>query len=159
MKLDEMLLPKLADWQPQGPGPHHLSVSADGWTGVVAAQRCDELGCRVWELTLRASAQPTLDEAGLRTWADRVACRVSGLPELLRVVEVDVIQGQALLRSREASRRKDGLAYFEVLLKASGEACCRRFRTTTQPKERREQVAFDLTHEVLAKLALDLVNS
>src|SRR5262245_49727127 len=156
MTLAESLLPRLSDWRPAGDGRHSWSESlaAHGWTVQLAADKADTLSCLVWELTLTRSAEPP---AGLtlKGWADAVAARVGGLMEPLAVHEVDVTRDEAVLRSTSPTTRGGALAYYEVRLHGLGKAVVRRFRATTATPGR-EQVAFALTHEALAKLAGDI---
>jgi len=155
MTLAETLLPKLSDWQPAGDGRHSWSDALPGgWTVHVAADKTDTLSCLVWELTLtRADAPPpglTLDG-----WAAGIAARVTGLVEPLKLYEVDAARDEAVLRSDAPSTRAGKLAYYEVRLHGLTRAVVRRFHATMETPGR-EQVAFALTHEVLAKLAADL---
>jgi hypothetical protein len=85
-----------------------------------------------------------------------VADRATGLLEDLKVVEVDRPRGQALLRSEAPVSRGEDLFYYEVLLTATGAANLRRYSAPNQGPGKREQVAFALTHEALAKLSRDL---
>jgi hypothetical protein len=151
MSLANTLLEKLADWHPQG--RQQLVVPGEPWTVVLAADRSDQVGCLVWELTLRRAAAPGTP---LAAWAERVAGRVTGLLEPLKLLEVDALRDEALLRSEEPAQRGDKLFYYELLLKGRGEALLRRYHGTRQGNGRREQVAFALTHEALAKLVTDL---
>jgi hypothetical protein len=157
MTLNERILQKLADWQPT-PGSRQTLAVADeeaGWALNLAADRHDELGTAVWEMTLqRRTAPPARAADDLKNWATRAAGRVSGLLETLRVVEVDVQRDEALLRSTEPTRRGGMPYYYEVLLKGLQQATVRRYHGS--PEGRREQVAFLLTHEALAKFAADL---
>lgn len=154
MTLNEPLLQKLSEWRPEGSGRQLLAVSdpASGWTASVTAERVDATGCLVWELALRR------DRAGtdLAAWAKRAASRVTGLVEPLKVVEVDPARGEALLRSDEPSTRADQLFYYEAILNRAGSATVRRYQASHQLGSHRQQHAFSLTHEVLAKLAADL---
>ena len=153
MILDETVLQRLAEWQPPG-GRQTLNLpTAAGWSLALTADRHDELGSRVWELTLQRSRAPA--GAKVADWAQRVADRATGLLELLQVVEVDAPAGVALLRSQEADRRGDRLSYYEVLLKYATEASVRRYQALADGGKR-EQVAFALTNEALAKLVADL---
>jgi hypothetical protein len=154
MTLNDTLLQKLADWHP-APGRQTLAVAdeAAGWSVVLAAEQNDRLGCLVWELTLRLDRPP----APLADWAATVADRVTGLLEPLRVVEVDPERGAAQLRSDEPSRRADRPVYYELLLERPAQATLRRYQGGGPAGERREQVAFALTHEVVAKVVADLV--
>jgi len=158
MTLAELVLANVAEWRPSG-GRQTLNIpdQGAGWGVALTADRSDELGCLIWEMTVRRSSPPA-ERGGvaLRTWADRVADRVTGLLEPLKVVEVDVQRDEALLRSEEPATRKEQLFYYEVRLHGGGEAVVQRYRSSHQGGQRREQVAFALTHEAVAKLAADL---
>jgi hypothetical protein len=157
MTLDVILLEKLAKWRP-GKGRQTLNVPDEGagWTVSLAADRADELGCLVWEMTVRRSAPLSGgDAAALRAWSDRAARRARGLLEMLKVVEVDAERDEALLRSDSPAARGEDRFYYEIHLKGTGVAVVRRYRGSLTPGKR-EQVAFALTHEALARLAADL---
>jgi hypothetical protein len=158
MTLAETVLQKVADWRPSGDKRQALLIpdGGSGWAIEVQADRCDELGCRVWELTLRRNRKTEVASGALQTWADRTARQVTGLLEALRVVEVDPLRNEALLRSATPARRGEMISYFEVLLRGTKSATLRRFRAYQEPSHRREQIAFTLTHESLAKVVTDL---
>jgi hypothetical protein len=153
MSLENQLLEKLADWRPNG--RQQLIVPGEAWTVVLCADGSDQLGCLVWELTLRRTA-PANPATTLQTWAERVVDRVTGLLEPLKLLEVDSLRDEALLRSEEPAQRNGGLFYYELLLKGRGEALLRRYHGTPNGQAKREQVAYALTHEALAKLAADV---
>jgi hypothetical protein len=158
MTLNETVLQKLAEWKP-GDGRQILAVpdQGSGWGVALTVDRADQLGCLVWELTLRRSNPPTESNAEtLGAWAGRIADRVTGLLEPLKVIEVDAPRQVAMLRSEEPAQRGDDLFYYEVLLKGAAEANLRRYHASRQSNQHREQVAFALTHEAIAKLADDL---
>jgi hypothetical protein len=148
--------PKAGDREP-APTRHGLSVAdpASGWTAALTAEQRDALGCLVWELACRRTTAPAAGT--LQAWADRVAARVTGLVEPLTVVEVDLARDEALLRSDEPSQRGAGLYYYEVLLKGRREALVRRYQGSHKAGDRREQVSFAVTYEVLANLVRTLV--
>ncbi len=153
MTLTETLLPKLSEWRPAGGGRHTWSDTVAGWAVHLAADKTDSLSCLVWELSLtRVSDAP----AGLTnaSWAAATSKRVTGLMEPLKVHEVDVTRDEALLRSAAPARRGEALAYYEILLHGVTRAVVRRYAAGPIPG--REQVAFALTHEVLAKLVGDI---
>jgi hypothetical protein len=156
MTLDDTLLQKLAEWRPSGEGRQTLNLpdQGSGWRIALTADRCDELGCLLWELQLTRTG-PAADGATLRAWADRVAGCVTGLLEPLQVVEVDETRAEALVRSNEPRRRGESLAYYEIVLRGTREALVRRYQATALVGKR-EQVSFALTHEVLAQFAADL---
>lgn len=158
MTLDEIVLQRLTEWRPPSNDRHTLTIPDEnaGWSVGVIVDRHDDLGCALWELTLRRTRQPADSSANtLEAWAHRAAGRVMGLLEPLRVVEIDRPRGEAMLRSQDPSCRSENLYYYEVLLKGTREAALRRYRT--QPVGgRREQIPFTLTHEALAKVSADL---
>jgi hypothetical protein len=158
MTLAKTALQKLSNWKHPGDQRRTLVVAEEQsrWNLTVSADRCDELGCLVWELAFQRNAGPAAaDAVGLRAWADRVAGRVTGLMETLRVVEVDAPRLEAQLRSQSPLVRDGQEFYYEVLLRAAGTASVRRYQAAS-PGQQRQQVLFPLTHEVLAKLAGDL---
>lgn len=157
MTLAETLQEKLASWKPSGEGRHSWSETdlSGGWNVHLTADHNDVVGSLVWELTVSRVADPP---AGLtqKAWAGRIADRVSGLMEDLKVVEVDDTRAEAVLRS-DSPTRKGGLAfYYEVRLHGLTRAVVRRYQADTAAGTRRDQVAFPLTHEALAKLAADI---
>jgi hypothetical protein len=80
---------------------------------------------------------------------------VTGLLEPLKLLEVDETQQEALLRSNTPTKKGEQLAYYEVHLFGTHRATVRRFQAR-HGESGREQVAYALTHEVLAKLAGDI---
>lgn len=153
---DEIVLQKLANW-PAASGRETLTVAEDGtgWSLQLAVDRHDELGCLVWEMNLFRLATPEQD-ANLTDWAHRVADRVTGLLEPLKVVEIDHQKNEAMLRSEQPSRRGDKLGYYEAILKNTRQASMCRYQGAFPGGGKREQVAFALTNEVLAKLIEDV---
>lgn len=156
MSLDALLLEKLAKWRPHN-GRETLAVgdAAGGWHAAVIADCADVVGCRLWELSLRPAAEtPPID---LPAHAEQVCQRVTGLLEPLRLVEVDGLRRTALLRSQEPGQLGGERFYYEVLLEGNGGVSVRRYQTPQEGQPRRQQVAFTLTHEALAKLVHDLI--
>ncbi|HVS36889.1 MAG TPA: hypothetical protein VMS17_15120 [Gemmataceae bacterium] len=154
MTLEEALLQKLAEWRfDNGPQTLALPHPESGWTAEVKAEHADRVGCQVEELKLtRTGAALTTD---LKTRAERTAARVTGLLEPLRLIEVDAGRDAALLRSTAPQKRGDDLYYYEVELKTGGDAGVHRYQASTTGGMR-QQIAFPLTHEALAKVAGDL---
>ena len=70
--------------------------------------------------------------------------------------EVDDHQQEAILRSDDPTVKGDDRLYYEVHLRGLSHATVRRFKGSRAASTRREQVAFALTHEVLAKLVEDI---
>ena len=157
MTLAEALRVRLANWRPLGEGRHSWSEAfpEQGWTVRITADQTDLIGCLVWELSLTREAEPP---AGLTLadWARGIADRVGGLLEDLAVIEVNDPSREALLRSDAPTARGDDRFYYEVHLTGLTTATVRRFRGNRSGGSRREQVAFALTHEVLANLVGDV---
>lgn len=156
MTLTESLLPKLSEWRPAGDGRHSWggSFPTAGWTVQLTADKTDSLSCLVWELALARTGDAPAGFT-LRAWAEGVAQRVAGLLEPLKLIEVDETRGEALLRSAAPAKKGDRVAYYEVRLHALGRADVRRF-SASRTESNREQIAFALTHEVVAKLVGDI---
>ena len=98
MNLNDLLLQKLAEWRFDN-GRQTLTVAhpETGCTAAVVADCADRVGCRLWELNLtHAGAGRAAD---LKTRAERLAGRATGLMEPLRLIEVDAGRDTALLRS------------------------------------------------------------
>jgi hypothetical protein len=157
MTLNETLLQKLNEWRPSGAGRHGLATSDDCWTVSITADRCDSMGCRVWELAL-ARKGPTPAGLTLRSWAERTSRRVTALMEQLKVVEIDERLNEAQLRSQDPNQRGDQVYYYEVLLRATTTATLRRYQACHAAGTRRDQMSFALTHDALVKLVDDLVS-
>lgn len=156
MTLTESLLPKLSEWRPAGAGRHSLgaAIPEAGWAVQLTADKADSLSCLVWEVALaRTGAAP--EGLTLRAWAEGVAKRATGLLEPLKLLEVDDARAEAVLRSESPAKMGERLAYYEVRLSGLDRATVRRY-AAGRAAGGREQVAFALTHEVLAKLAGDI---
>jgi hypothetical protein len=155
MTLDELLHQKLTEWHPP-PGRQELSLTdpASPWTVALIADRQESLGTLVWELAVRRTE--TTVAGDLRTWAERIADRVTGLVEPLAVLEIDTLRQEALLRSETPMQRAEDLFYHEVFLKGTSEAVLRRYRASHQAAQRREQVGFALSHEAITNLVKQL---
>jgi hypothetical protein len=138
--------------QLSNPGGFH--VSADGWEVILAAEKCDSLSCAILELGFARNA-PIQEE--LHAWASRVADRVTGLIEPLKLVEVDQPLGKAMLRS-ETPTVKDGKAYYyELLLERTSRTVTNLRRYAGDRNgEKREAVPFVLTHDAIVKLVSDI---
>jgi hypothetical protein len=156
MTLENMLQQKLNNWRPDN-APETLTVADEAgvWSVAVRAAAVDVVGARLWDVTFRR-ANTTLDANALKTWGEKIAGRVTGLLEPLRVIEIDAQQRAALLRSDKPGQRGDAVQYYEVRLTADGTATVQRFQAAHQPETRRQQIEFTLTHDALAKLTADV---
>src|SRR5947199_7370417 len=88
MTIDETLLQRLANWRPDS-STDRLTVddTDSGWQVSVSAERIDTLGGQLNEVTL-ARLRPLEGAAPLAEQARRIAGRVTGLLEPLRLPEV-----------------------------------------------------------------------
>ena len=159
MTLADTLLEKLNRLSPDATVRRTLSFLDPTTATAVRLEvdMLDALGCQLWELAVTRSPREAdrLQSVGLAGWACRVADEVTGILEPLKVVEVDDLRGQALLRSDEPAQKSDDLYYYEVLLHKTGAATLRRYHNTKKPGKR-EQVSFVVTREALAKVVEDL---
>ena len=90
-------------------------------------------------------------------WATRIAERATGLMEPLRLIEADVKQGKAILRSDSPAKRDGKALYYELLLNRTDRSSATLRRYAGQPGEPRETMPFVLTHDAIVKLANDIV--
>jgi hypothetical protein len=158
MTLNELLLEKLAEWRPDT-AVQTLDVDhpASGWHAAVTAEQVDTLGCRLREVVLTRLA-PLGCTDSLADQASRIAARVSGLLEPLRLVEVDDEHALAQLRSDSPARRGENLQYYEVVRHADGTTRLGRYETSPTAGKRKA-ITFTLTHEALAKVVSDLASA
>jgi hypothetical protein len=156
MTLDTTLLQRLAGWRFER-GPQALDVvdPGSGWAVSLIAECIDQVGCSLLELELRPPGGRPAGDLAAR--AGRIASRVTGLLERLRVVEVDTAADTALLRSDAPGTAGGVLSYHEVLLRGDGSATVRRYRALQGGRPRWPR-AFPLTYEALAKLVRDLAD-
>jgi hypothetical protein len=133
-----------------------FQVSTGDWKINLVAEKSDSLSCALKELTLE-KASPIGED--LDAWATRVAANATGLMEPLRLIEVDRPLGKALLRS-DAPTVKDGKAlYYELVLERTARTRATLHRYAGQNGEKREAVAFVLTHDAVVKLVNDIVGT
>jgi hypothetical protein len=144
------LLRKLAEWHPAKRQTFQATDEASGWAVALTADRCDSLSCQLWEVTLQ---RPTpAEKPDLKVWAGLCAEQLRGLPGVIKVLEVDTLRQEALLRSEKPTEREDHVLYFEARLAGTNALTVRRFQASTQTPAKREQVAFVLSHEMIAGL-------
>jgi hypothetical protein len=155
MTLDDTLLQSPANWRDEG-DYHVLQTTQTPWAATLTATAIDQIGCRLWELKTTRVEAPA-GPVDLQATAQRLADRVTSLLEPLRFIEADGEQGLALCRSEEPTARQDQRYYSELLLHRDGGIELRRYQAAT-PGQRRQQVAFSLTHEAIVKLLGDLTN-
>jgi hypothetical protein len=134
-------------------GPNGIDLAVD----VTAA---DSMSCSCREIRMRV---PALNGAGpdvLKKWAHDLCGRVTYLLEQLGPLEIDAEGKQVLIRSKSPDKRDNATAFYEILLASQGTGLftLRRYRRDT-PSAPREHVDLRTTHELLEKLADDLVET
>ena len=112
MTLENTLLQKLADWRPKSRDTLLATAPTSAWTASITADRCESLGCQLWEVAVRrpAGGQP-LD---LKAWAERL--EQATLLEPFQLIEVDDTRHLAQLRSCGIleDRRQGQWVYYRV---------------------------------------------
>ena len=151
-------LTRLAGFHSRTPRTAALSTP-DGVDLAVDFTAVDSMSCAFRELRLRV---PRLAAAGLdplKTWAQALSQRVTYLLENIGPLELDAATGQVLIRSTAPAQQSGATTFYEILLSSqgSGQFALRRYRS--QKGGGREQVDLQVTHEVLRKLVVDLVET
>ncbi len=120
----------------------------------------ESLSCSFTEIRLLV---PSLQHAAfdvLKAWARQLSQRITYLLEHIGPLEFDPASGEVLIRSTPPSQLPQGTQYYEIILssQAAGTFTLRRYRSVKgQPG--RIQDAITVTHEVLLRLAQDLVDT
>jgi hypothetical protein len=153
MTLENTLRQQLSNPEPGG-----FHVSHGGWNVTLTADKCDSLSCALRELTLERNA-PIQEELG--AWATRIAERVTGLMEPLKLVELDQPLGKAMLRSSSPTVRDGKAYYYELLLERTSRSVAnlQRYAGDRVGNDKREAVPFVLTHDAIVKLVADIAGS
>lgn len=159
MNLAETLQQKLSEWRPAGEDrPSTIVELPDhGWSVRFASTKVDTLGCALTEIEAVRANSIADDAAKLEAHASKVASRVTGLLEPLRLVEVDRARNIAILRSDAPRTRGTDVLFYEVVYTGLNRVSVRRFTATKLSPAHREPIEYILTHEVIGKLVDDLV--
>lgn len=154
----EMILEKLSDWRPTGPGPHHLQLELGrpGTSATLSAAQTDTFSVLLTEIIMTTGQPATCPAAELTQHAVEIAARVTGLVEPLKVYEVDSHQSKALLRSAMPTERGGKLYYYELTLTGKHLANLKRYHVGKSGGAR-EAVSFPLTHEAVAMVIGEVV--
>lgn len=152
MTLENILQKSIVDAGPAA-GRRTIRLPDSSWTLTLNVEKADGLGCLLWDVTARRDAAQSGTQ---HAWADRLAARVTSLLERLTVHEIDPALHIALLRSASPAESEGAVSYFELELHGTTETRLRRYRGHRDPGHKREQAAFALTYEALARLAADL---
>jgi hypothetical protein len=157
MTLGETLLSRLAESRRTN-GDRYIrhTDTAKGWSVTVEVEKTDALSCQVASVTCERLGGVAPE---LGAWASALAKQVRGLMEPLRVVEIDQVRGEAILRSDAPTTRADRRAHFELHLFSNRKATLARYAAGLEPTSRRERVPFALTLESLGKLVDDMTQA
>jgi hypothetical protein len=160
MKLAETFLPKLVEHRPSSPGRSTLTHtdSTSGWSVTATIEKADALSSQLWEVSLHRAKPEVTDPAAMKQWAEAIAGRVTGLMEPLRVLEIDNLGNEAVLRSETVTERNEKRFHYEVKLQGTHAATLRRYQAGIDSNSKREQVPFVLTHETLGMFLDDVVD-
>ena len=120
----------------------------------------DRLSCALRELRLNV---PSMSQAApdlLKDWAEALCKRITYLLENMAPVEFEPVSGQVLIRSTTPTQQPGRRLFYEVLLhaNAAGNFSLKRYESI-QGQPGRTGVDLQLTHEVLARLVRDLVET
>jgi hypothetical protein len=159
MNLAETLQQKLSEWRPAGKDRPSTIVELPeyGWSVRFAATKVDTLGSALAEIEAVRATAIADDATALEAHARKVAGRVTGLLEPLRLIEVDRNRNIAILRSDAPRTRGSDVLFYEVCFTGLNRVSVRRFTATKLSPAHREPVEYVLTHEVVGKLVDDLV--
>jgi hypothetical protein len=106
-------------------------------------------------VTVKRPPSTPASAADLTQWAVRSAKRITGLLEPLKVIEVDAVRAEALLRSDVPAGRGPRVQYYELRLRGTHSAKLHRYQAE-RGNGPREAIPFALTHDAIAKAAEDL---
>ena len=152
-------LKQLAGLSTDTPNTIELSHS-DGIDLAIDFTVVDTISCSFREIRLRVPALVGAEFAALKQWAERLSERVTYLLENIGPLEADPDSGQVLIRSNPPDQSADESQFYEIILQShsNGNFSLRRYRSEAA-RPGREQVDMQTTHEVLTKLANDLVET
>jgi hypothetical protein len=154
MSLSTKIAAAAADLAASGPiavedGPHRLALDV---------RSAGPIGVEADALEFTVLDRPEWTVEALRAWGDRLASRVTYLMEPLVVVEADPVGVEVELRSGTPTARGERRGYYEVRLDRRGSLRLGRV-AFDEADRRRRSTSFQLTREVLERLADDLVAS
>ena len=122
----------------------HLSLAA-----------VDSFACLVEGIALRTPKLAGVTTERLKEIGEELSRRLTYLLEPIRLIETDSEAGEAQLRSSPPQKNDGAAAWYEILVRRTGEIeVCRYRRETGSPRQR---VAAQLTREVVVRLCEDLV--
>ncbi|QDU38504.1 hypothetical protein Mal4_28320 [Maioricimonas rarisocia] len=120
----------------------------------------DSMSCSFDQIELFVPSLQNAAFDALKKWAENLSQRIKYLLENIGPLEYDPSGGQVLIRSTPPDQLPDGTQYYEIVLssQSGGNFSLRRYQSVKgQPG--RNPVEITVTHEVLLKLADDLVDT
>lgn len=154
MSNNNSLLKTLNELQAQGSFPQRMLVrdTAIAATAEMEVHQLDRLSIEL--SMLRVTPEKNMSDT-LKTRAETLARKVTGLMEKLNAIEIDDIKGEAMLRSDTPAAQDAQRMYYELMLNKQGATTLKRYQGSTINAQRKE-IPFVLTREALAKLITDL---
>jgi hypothetical protein len=144
---------------PSPAAPKTVAVAGPGGVDLaVDVTALDSMSCSCRELRMRVPSLTGAGAAALKKWADALCARITYLLEHLGPLEVDTQGKQVLVRSTTPDKRGNTTSFYEVLLQSQGAGLFTLRRYRREPNGApREHVDLQTTHELLEKLADDLM--
>lgn len=131
-----------------------IEANDTGCRVVLSAQRVDSLACSLEDLSVELLPPVAIPQDRLAGLGENLKNRITYLLEPLRVVESD-IDGQVVqLRSAKPTVDGPNRCYFEFLVRPLSVEL-RRYHSSDG--QSRRAIEMDLTHEVIGRLAQDVV--
>lgn len=157
MAVKQQLLQRLQQLAAAGAGPFQLDEATPVGRLTSTINAVDRLACSFESLELESNhlANKSIDD--LKQISNQLCAKLSYLLEPIALIESDVDTCTTQLRSNPPLKEDDQTFYYEILVRRGGSIAFCRFQK--QPGNVRQTVPATLTHEVLARLADDLVNA
>jgi hypothetical protein len=136
--------------------PSEIVVEEGGHQLSLAVTSGGPVGVAFDALTYTAPSGVDRPAEAIRSWAERIAAKVTYLMEPLVLLEYDALAGEAELRSQSPTARGERRAYYEARLRKEGSLKLTRVVADVTTRRRRSAPC-QLTREALERLADDLV--
>ncbi|MCX7664670.1 MAG: hypothetical protein N2112_03905 [Gemmataceae bacterium] len=147
----------LSNWNPQGEGPHEATFPlADSWRIHLVVHKVESLASSIQRLTFVREPQI---QGNLSRFATTLTQSLHGWLDKIQVIECDPNLNHAVLRSEITQTQNASIRYYEIRLFGTNQVQleCYVFDRATDSK--REQVSFTWTHEMITKLAEEIVKA
>lgn len=133
--------------------PPQISIAID-FTAV------DSMSCSFQEIRLNVPSLVDAEFNDLKIWAEELCQRVTYLLENIGPLELDPASSQVMIRSTKPDKQSGKTKYYEIILQAQSDG---NFTLSRYESEKgtlgRKQVDIQVTHEVMQKLLVDLVDT